>query len=176
MAQSAFDRLLSRLDWSEQELRAQLGSPPLEAIPQNIQVGSLRRFYPIPTFDRDLAAGHWTEAIGVGPDEMSLSPEQVEQGLFRVRLSGDSMRPAYKDGEVVEFHLLRLDCGGIVDGADYYIQRGDHLATFKRAWCDDDGLRLRAINRRKYKDEWRVAWTDVARVARAVGKFQSIDQ
>lgn len=174
MARPAFDRMMQKLGWSEAELRRQLGAPPLEDPPQNIEVGSLQRYYEIPTFDRDLAAGHWTEAIGVG-GEVPLSPEQIQQGLFRVRLSGDSMTPRYKDGDLVEFRIVPIGVHDVIDGADYYVQRHDQMATFKTVWCHNGGIVLRARNRRKYKDEWHVNWEEIVRLARAVAKVERLD-
>jgi hypothetical protein len=121
----------------------------------------------IPTFDRNLAAGAWTEAVMV--DESDVSPEQFELGLFRVKISGDSMLPKYKDGCTVEFRVLRIADDGLEVGGDFYIQRDDGMATLKRVSAIGEELVvLHALNRKKYAEPFPVARGRIVRAARAV--------
>jgi transcriptional regulator with XRE-family HTH domain len=148
----------------------------------NVDLSTLRPIVEIPTFDRDLACGTWTEAIPV--DDL-LTPEQIAQGRFRVRLGGDSMERAWPDGSIVEFVAVRFGSSPSIDtcdgelrpGRDYYVQRSDGMATFKRLHaCEDEGLVLRAINRRKYRKDLRVPWEEVARLSVAAGTFTPAPQ
>lgn len=129
---------------------------------------------PIPVFDLAVAAGKWVDVSEIGEIR---DPGMIAQGLFRVRVRGDSMKPAYMDGSMVEFHCLRA--GGDEDvevGRDYYVQRADGTATFKRVAAIEDGIiRLEAVNRRKYKTPLTVARTEIVRIARAVARVELVE-
>lgn len=154
----------------EERLRAAVVEPD-----QNIEVGSMRTLDEIPTFDRDLAAGGWTEAITVNEDEISFA--QIKQGLFRVRLSGDSMTPDYKNGNVVEFRVINVCMEGLAEGADFYIQRDDELATFKRVEkLSEEMVTLRALNKKKYPEPMMVETSRIVRCAIAVAIVTLINQ
>jgi SOS-response transcriptional repressor LexA len=124
----------------------------------------------IPVFDRNLAAGKWTHAIGV--EESEVSREQYELGLFRVRIAGDSMKPDYEDGAIVEFRVLRIADDGLEVGGDFYIQRDDDMATFKRVvGIRDEVVTLSAVNKRKHPEPMTVEYARIVRAARAVGIY-----
>src|SRR5690606_3607354 len=82
----------------------------------------------IPQFDLAVAAGPWVEVFDVG---QLRDQRQIDDGLFRIRISGDSMLPTFGDGDVVEFRCVRDFPHGLKIGRAYYIQR-DTQATFKR--------------------------------------------
>lgn len=126
----------------------------------------------IPLFELSVACGTWTDVSEV---EDVLSPAQIEQGLFRVRLAGDSMTPEYRAGQVVEFRCVRVGHDGLVAGRDYYIQRADGCATFKRVErFDDDVITLRALNKKKYPKALTVERGLVVRMALAVARVEML--
>jgi len=119
-----------------------------------------------PTFDLSVAAGPWADVAGV---EQVYDPVQIERGLFRVRISGDSMKPAYLSGEIVEFRVLRDGVDKLVEGRDYYVQREERRANFKRLHrYDDEAMELEAVNKRVLRGAMRVGRDDVVRMAEAV--------
>jgi SOS-response transcriptional repressor LexA len=109
-----------------------------------------------PFFDLPIAASGWVSVTDNQDGGYHVSPAQIAQGLFRVRVRGDSMQPKFPDGCIVEFKLMRTpegvpDCGAVIVGKRYYVQLDDGTGTFKElAEYGADGLTLRAINR-KYK-------------------------
>jgi len=127
----------------------------------------------IPQFELDVAAGGWVEAQG---QEEEIDQRQIDQGLFRIRIRGDSMEPKYPNGSVVEFKVLRQTGDERSDvmeiGKNYCVYRSDGSATFKKlAAIEDEMLTFRAINP-KYKKPLTVARTDVVRMAVAMGRFE----
>jgi transcriptional regulator with XRE-family HTH domain len=131
----------------------------------------------IPFFDLPIAAGQWESVTDNEDGGYRLTLPQMAQGLFRVRVRGDSMRPRYPDGCVVEFKLMRTaegvaDCDRVTVGKRYYVQLDDGTGTFKElAGCDENGLSLRATNR-KYKRELLAPFERIVRLAVAVGKVE----
>jgi hypothetical protein len=141
-------------------------------VDQNVEPYSEQPVPRIPTFDLPLAAGPWVEVEQIAEIR---EPGMIDQGLFRVRLRGDSMSPEYPDGQVVEFKCLRVEYEGAEVGRDYYVQKSDGTATFKR--LDDvteDELVLVAINRMKYPEPMRVARGLVVRMAAAVARIDIV--
>lgn len=129
----------------------------------------------VPLFELSVAAGLWTDISDV--EGVALSDDQIRQGLFRVRIAGDSMKPDYQNGEVIEFKCLRIAHEGPVEGADYYVQKNDGTATFKRlADMDEDSYTLVAVNTKKYNKPLTVAKQEVVRMARAVAKVTLIER
>jgi phage repressor protein C with HTH and peptisase S24 domain len=139
---------------------------------QNIELGSKRVLdAEIPMFDMSVACGHWVQI-----EELAevCDPRQIDQGLFRIRLSGDSMKPKYNSGDVVEFKCLRYGRDELEIGKDYYVQLEDGLATFKRLEnLDDQSITLRAINKRKYPDIMPVHRAVIVRMALALWILKS---
>ena len=79
------------------------------------------------------------------------------------------MKPAYLSGEIVEFRVLRDGVDKLVEGRDYYVQREDGMATFKRLLrYDDEAMELEAVNKRVLRGAMRVGRDDVVRMAEAV--------
>jgi transcriptional regulator with XRE-family HTH domain len=163
-------QLAKVLKISESELRKRIeeSAPREETQPdQNVVRGSMVKLVEIPIFDRDLAAGNWTEAIAV--EEWAAYPEQIKQGLFRVRLGGKSMEKRYPDRSLVEFRLVPSRGDGLIAGRDFYIQRDDDMATFKRVEkIEDEVVTLRALNVKKFPDPMRVERSRIVRSAEAV--------
>lgn len=141
------------------------------ALDQNIEVGSYRPIVEIPLFNLSVAAGEWADVSEL--EDVHLTAEQIQQGLFRVRISGDSMKPKYKTGDVVEFLCLRVSYDGFEPGLDYYVQRSDGMATFKRCEAiDEEIITMRALNRKKYPGKFTVERGLIVRAARAVAKVE----
>jgi SOS-response transcriptional repressor LexA len=136
----------------------------------NVEPYSEVQLVEIPLFDLAVAAGGWADVSDV--EGAVCNPDQISQSLFRVRISGDSMQPAYKSGEVVEFRCVRVDVDGFEEGKDFYVQQSDGTATFKR--CEKAGeeiIVLRALNRKKYPRPMEVSRGLIVRAARAVAKI-----
>jgi transcriptional regulator with XRE-family HTH domain len=166
---STFRAIAETIGMSIDEARSQLSGWD-----QNLEPYSELKLFEVPLFELSVAAGNWTDVEGAGE---ICDPRQMEQGLFRVRLRGDSMRPTYNDGDVVEFRCLRADHDGIIVGRDYYVQRNDGMATFKRIESlDDDSIVLRALNKRKYPDPLIVPRQEAVRLALAVAKVQLLGE
>lgn len=146
--------------------------PIMRIVDDNVEPYSEEKLLPIPQFELAVAAGGWVEIEGVAE---VVNPRQMEQGLFRIRIRGDSMTSrkkgenSYPDGSIVEFRCVRLDREGLVEGQDFYVQRDDGRATFKRVEAqDEDSVTLRALNRAKYPEPMVVERPLIVRVARAV--------
>jgi SOS-response transcriptional repressor LexA len=140
---------------------------------RNVEPYSEVQLVEIPLFDLAVAAGGWADVSDV--EGAVCNPDQISQSLFRVRISGDSMQPAYKSGDVVEFRCVRVDVDGFEAGADFYVQQSDGTATFKR--CEKAGeeiIVLRALNRKKYPRPMEVPRGLIVRAARAVAKVQML--
>lgn len=133
----------------------------------NIEPYSEVKVPSIPLFEWPLAAGDWVEIGGVGE---LCDPRQIDQGLFRVRIRGDSMKPVWPDGIIVEFKCFRIGRDELQIGRDYYFQQNDGTATFKRleSITEDDFL-LRPLNK-KYPGMF-VSRGLIVRMALAIGKF-----
>ena len=121
----------------------------------------------VPQFDLSVAAGPWADVAETGE---VWGDVQIALGLFRVRISGDSMMPDYKSGQIVEFKCHRDGVDELKPGCDYYVQKGDGLATFKRlVKIGAESLEFKAINTRKYAGIIVVRGTEVVRMGRAMG-------
>lgn len=143
-----------------------------DSFDNNVEPYSIRQVPNIPLFDLAVAAGGWVEITG---EAEVCDPMQMDHGLFRIRIRGDSMDPEYKDGEVIEFRCLRPDRDGLEQGVDYYLQRSDGTATFKRLErMDEDTLWLRPLNREKYPRLIEVPRGLIVRAARAIAHVKLI--
>lgn len=126
---------------------------------------------PIPLFDLCIAAGHWVDVIDNEDGGHRVTDAQIRQGIFRVRLRGDSMTPRFPDGAVVEFRLLRTpegtpDFEATAAEECYYVQKRNGTATFKCLVSrDETTLTLRAINKRKYKEPLSCEVEEVVKLA-----------
>lgn len=119
----------------------------------------------VPTFDLAVAAGHWVSVDETG--EVS-DAHQIDHGVFRIRIRGDSMTPRFKDGALVEFRCLRDGKHILEVGRFYYVQR-EGEATFKQlAEIDDEQLVFRALNKRKYPEKMPVERRSIVRMALAL--------
>jgi SOS-response transcriptional repressor LexA len=129
----------------------------------------VRLIAPIPTFDLPIAAGAWADVSG----QIEITDaRQIEQGLFRVHVRGDSMQPKYPDGCIVEFRIVRRGRDGWPIGKNCYVQLASGDATFKRMEAvDEDTVTLVAINSAKYKKPLTAAVSDVVSMAVAMGTF-----
>jgi transcriptional regulator with XRE-family HTH domain len=165
---SNFLKLADLVKETPADLAKKLAAKPATLDP-NVEPYSEQKFFEIPTFDLAVSAGGWTEASEVA--EVS-DPNVLRQGLFRIRIRGDSMKNAWVPGEVAEFKLIRWGMDELKIGADYYVHRADNLATFKRlVSVNDDEYTFAALNKKKYPEQMAVARQDVVRMAKAVGKF-----
>lgn len=162
-------RLAQALGRTKQDIDHRLSSAAQGAFDANVEPYSKEDVPEIPMFEWPLAAGKWVEVGGVGE---VFDPRQIDHGLFRVRLRGDSMSPQYPDNTIVEFRCIRDGRDILESGKDYYFQQNDGTATFKRlAKILEDELELRALNRKKFPKPMVVSRELVVRAAIAVGKF-----
>lgn len=125
-----------------------------------------------------VTAGYPTEFTDLGfparvADDYVRCPDLRDPDAFAARVVGDSMEPAYREGDIVVFSPLR----DIADGDDCFarLATGDE-STFKRVYFEREGdremIRLQPINNRyapkTYERE------DVAGLYRAVQVMRSI--
>jgi hypothetical protein len=131
--------------------------------------GTLRRqrIGEIPVYELSLSAGPWSDVIDLEGGDL---PQQTD-GPFRMFISGDSMEPLWRDGEIVEFHPV--DLAALEQSEDYCVQRTDGLATFKRLLgISGNSLRFGAINEKKHPAELHVDRGQIRQIGHAVGVFQ----
>jgi transcriptional regulator with XRE-family HTH domain len=169
-----FRKVADALGMSTDELQLKLGvaTPAARLTSDNLDLRTLHAAPEIPTFDLAVAAGNWVEVVQEG---QVFDPCAIGHGRFRVHIDGDSMEPAYKHGILVEFRCLREGEDELEAGKDYYVQRADGTATFKRLEkISEDTLTLRALNKKKYKDPMPVARSEIVRMARAVAKVELV--
>ncbi|MGN1006638.1 MAG: LexA family protein [Aristaeellaceae bacterium] len=105
--------------------------------------GDSSDYFRVPVFG-SIPAGVPIEAIEdiEGYVEMQSVPGYNNREFFALRLSGNSMSPEYRNGDVVIFHAQETcesgqDCAVIVDNED---------ATFKRVRFSEKGLTLQPLN------------------------------
>ena len=140
---------------------------------QNVEPYSMMKLVAaVPTFDLAVAAGGWSDVSG----QIEIYDKaQIEQGLFRVQIRGDSMQPLFPDGSLVEFRIVRRGRDGWPVGQNCYVQLASGDATFKRLdGVDEDTIRLSAINKQKYRKPLTAATSDVVSLAVAVGIFTPV--
>ncbi|MEQ9454405.1 MAG: XRE family transcriptional regulator [Phycisphaeraceae bacterium] len=104
-------------------------------------------------------------------DEYVHCPEVKDRDAFAARVVGDSMEPAYREGDVVVFSPE----ADVVDGCDCFVRlEPDHETTFKRVFFEEGGavVRLEALNP-KYSDR-RVEREMVAGLYRAVWRMSRL--
>ncbi len=179
MRTSNFHRLAAAFKMEVAELEKKV-RPPRDAeknqpvdLDQNVEPYSEVKLFDIPLFDLSVAASGWVEASEIGGVS---DPRVIEQGLFRIRIRGDSMQKTWNTGDVTEFKLVRWGVDELKIGADYYVHRNDGYATFKRlVSLDDDEYVLAAANKKKYPDKMPVARQDVVRMAKAVARVTLMD-
>lgn len=134
----------------------------------NVEPYSERRHVEVPVFDMTVAAGRWVDVTDVGE---VMKPGMIDHGFFRVRIRGDSMTPAYQGGDLVEFRCMRELRDVLAVGKDYYVQKHDGTATFKRlAEIGEEELVLHALNAKKYPKPMPVTRAEIVRMAVAVAK------
>lgn len=143
-----------------------------ELLDGNVEKYSEQRVPAVPTFEMSVAAGEWADVTDVAE---VMQPGQIDHGLFRIRISGDSMRTKYKSGDVVEFRCMREGRDVMEVGKDYYVQKSDGTATFKRLEAiEEEELILRALNKRKFPKPIVVARREIVRMALAVFKGEAV--
>ena len=170
-------RLAAALEIERDELESELQRAAIEQSDEagfdpNVEPYTEEAVPLIPEFDVAVAAGQWVEVDTLAE---VCDPAQIDHGIFRIRIRGDSMQPMYKDGCLVEFKCLRFDRDAIEVGEDYYVQRADGMATFKTmAKIGEDELVLKARNKKKYPDPMPVERGLVVRMAKAVAIVQKL--
>jgi SOS-response transcriptional repressor LexA len=78
---------------------------------------------------------------GVGFEYVARSPGMDDEVLFAVIVIGDSMSPAYREGDLVIFRPVKQD-ESLPDGSPVFIRfaaNRDHACTFKTIWRRPDG-------------------------------------
>lgn len=117
---------------------------PEEQPPQVLPI-SLGRNVPL---INKVAAGYPTEFTDLSyparvADEYVRCPDVTDADAFAARVVGDSMEPAYTQGDVVVFSPARP----VVDGNDCFARlEPDHQSTFKRIYFEGDSIRLQPLN------------------------------
>lgn len=165
---------ISKRKGSRVDLKETVRDKPGADFDANVEPYSEVAVPEIPLFEASLAAGSWTDVSEIGE---VCDPRQIDHGLFRVRLAGDSMKPRYPDGAIVEFMCIRFDRDRLEVGKNYYVQRDDGTATFKQLLkieqddFDAPILVLGALNKKKYPTPLRVNQLLVVRMAVAKGTF-----
>ncbi len=170
-----FRKMADIFGFSLDEARSKL--TPQAELDSNIEpYGSVDIPFDIPFFDLPVAASGWEDVIDNESASYRVTADQVRQGLFRVRVRGDSMEPKIPDGSIVEFRLIKTqegtpDCSSIRVGKNYYVQLDDGTGTFKQVEsCENDVIYLKAINKR-YKKLLEAPVERVQRLAIMVGVF-----
>ena len=164
---ATFGKIALALGVGRDDLWRQIGVN--EPWDNNLQMSTMQRMQPIPTFDLAVAAGQWVEVGGEG-----IAPDLAtfDRGVFRIRIAGDSMEQKYPSGSIVEFCLVQPDQDDVVPGRNYYWHRADNFATFKTLEkIEDETLTLRAINRKHYPKPLTVSRQEIVRIAVARGIF-----
>jgi hypothetical protein len=101
----------------------------------------------------------------------------IEDGRFELRIVGDCMEPAYPNGSMARFRLMRSDLEAIPVDRAYVFCRDDGTATFKALVAlhgegDDAEFELAAANQNQYPGTFRVRCREIQRIARAFGVVQ----
>ncbi len=146
--------------------------PPADSHMRN--VGPVEsRSYAIPTYLLAPSATHWSELASAEDDSREFDPRVIDQGLFRIRISGDCMEPKYRDGSLVEFKIWREGKEPLPLGRNVVVTNSDGLSTFKHLESYDPEREewvLRALNK-KYPEPIRIPRQMLARLAVAMGTF-----
>lgn len=149
------------------------------AVDSNIEpYGEQQIAFKIPFIELARVPGSgWAEILSNEDAGQRITHEQIRQGLFRVRVRGDSMAPKYPDGSTVEFRCLR-DASGMPDfeslrvGKKYYIQLDDGTGTFKQLEkIEPEKITLRATNG-KYRSPLHAEIGRVQKLAVLEGRFE----
>lgn len=124
-----------------------------------------------PIYDIDVAAANWSHVpiAELNPDDPR-HQAILEDGRFELNIVGDCMEPAYPNGSVVRFRLMRSHIEAMPVSEAYVLCRDDGTATFKVLLeTDGDEYVLAAINQKKYPKTFRVRCEEIVRIAKAVG-------
>jgi repressor LexA len=107
-------------------------------------------------------------------DEYLGCPEVRDPDAFAARVSGDSMTPKYREGDIVVFSPALNP----KNGDDCFVRFADGHTTFKRAFFEDDGgkamIRLQPRNE-KYRPQT-VASEEISGLYKAVYRYQRVDE
>lgn len=168
-------RVLSAVEASAALAKASKGKKVTEPY-SNLDIPNANRavaaeLMPIPEWECAVAAGEWVDCNTVAAFDTNSQEYRsiLRQGLFRIRIAGDSKEDVWHDGSLVEFKRLYADEGGFVKGEDYYVHRADNTATFKRfVKSDDDSHYFAAVNRKKYRNEFVIPRQEVLMVGLAL--------
>ena len=127
----------------------------------------------VPTYEAKVAACNWLPIEEVYEVDTRESAQIVDAGLFRVRIVGDCMEPQWKDGELIEFRIVRLDREAWPVGRDCVLIHCDDMVTFKHVYrVDDETVTLYALNKAKYPSPIVVPKQMVTRIAVAESIIQ----
>jgi phage repressor protein C with HTH and peptisase S24 domain len=103
-------------------------------------------------------------------DEYVGAPGVTDLDAFAARVAGDSMRPKYRNGDIVIFSPATT----ARDGDDCYIRFTDGRTTFKRVYYRGDKVRLKPRN-----DEFTgrtLPLSEVAGIYRAVYVYRAVNR
>ncbi len=140
---------------------------------KNIEI-SRTFIHPLPpVFEVAIAAGGWTD---IEDQARAFNPRDAEQGEFNARLLGDSMSPTYPSGTVVVFRFIHTAGRDLQIGADYYVQKADGEATFKKLKSlTRETMEFSAINKTKYPRTLLADRHEVVKMARAIAVVTYLD-
>ena len=124
-------------------------SPPEEGREAGSELVPLAMGRSVPLINK-VAAGYPTEFTDLSyparvADEYVRCPEVTDADAFAARVVGDSMSPAYGEGDVVVFSPARV----VADGHDCFVRlERDAQTTFKRVYFEEGGekIRLQPLN------------------------------
>jgi SOS-response transcriptional repressor LexA len=101
-------------------------------------------------------------------------PDVHDRDAFAARVSGDSMRPKYGEGDIVVFSPAAQP----KNGDDCFVRFGDGQTTFKRVFFESDEAGDAVIRLQPRNERYRpkvVKSEDVAGLYKAVYRYQRVD-
>ena len=181
---------MERLRAENRKLRAVFsGGQDLDSLYKSGQLAELAGAAEAGTNVKPLDAGVWVPVInrvsagypvwhgdldyppGVADDYVRC-PDVHDSQAFAARVSGDSMAPKYREGDIVIFS----PAAAVKDGDDCFVRRADnHETTFKRIFPQPDGmLRLQPRNEKYPPQVLRPEQVDG--VYKAVSRFERLNE
>jgi SOS-response transcriptional repressor LexA len=124
----------------------------------------------------EVVAGGLVESRVYDPDNTERLPMAFpgQERVYALRISGDSMSPAYQPGEILIVQDLTPD--ELIDGEDAVIQRdgsGDDTSTFKRVVFVGNG-RLKLVPLNAAYPPIECPLDSVVRIGRVLGKYTPV--
>jgi SOS-response transcriptional repressor LexA len=102
-------------------------------------------------------------------------PDVHDRDAFAARVSGDSMRPKYNEGDIVVFSPAAQP----KNGDDCFVRFGDGQTTFKRVFFENDEAGESVIRLQPRNERYRpkvVRSEEVAGLYKAIYRYQRVDE